>query len=193
MVRGEGYDVLLQKLSENLNPATALQKVEVRRSALGDACARAFVEALRQNATVVSLTLYNCSLSPTHARLLADILKTNSSIVDLNLSSNRRIGDTGIIAIALALRHNTALTCVDLCQTGMEKCGLSHLCEVVKERDKLTHLDLSSNMFGNEGCSALAGVISITLSLKHLRVCECDIGEPESCQLPAPSRRTGPV
>lgn len=94
------------------------------------------------NATLESLDLRGNHISDIGAQALASSLSSkSSSLVCLNLGYNR-IGNDGIQALSQALRSSN--------------------------NDKLQRINLSCNVFGQEGANALAHMLETNVSLKEL-------------------------
>ncbi len=75
---------------------------------LGSKSIGLLVEILKTDTTVTNLNLSCCDIDDAGAKDLADALKTNSTLISLNLENNN-IGDEGTKALAKALETNKAL------------------------------------------------------------------------------------
>jgi hypothetical protein len=69
--------------------------------------------AAKQNAHIKTLSMSNCNLMDSFGVELAEMLRTNTSITDLNLESNA-LGSVAVKALAATLATNTTLLSVRL-------------------------------------------------------------------------------
>ena len=81
-------------------------------------------------------------------RHIADVLKINSALRELNLRSNN-IGDGGAGHIADVLKINSALTVLNLGGNDIGAEGARHIADVLKVNSALTKLYLWDNNIGN--------------------------------------------
>ncbi|KAG0275391.1 hypothetical protein BGZ97_010305, partial [Linnemannia gamsii] len=75
---------------------------------------------------------------------LAEALKTNSTLITLNLEGNS-IGDDGAKALSEALKTNSTLTTLDLGSNSIRDDGAKALAEALKTNSTLTTLKLQGN------------------------------------------------
>ena len=83
-------------------------------------------------------------------KAIADALRVNGALTDLNLELNR-LGDDGAKAISDALCVNGALTSLNLAQNKLGVEGGKAIAEAVRVNGALTSLDLSMNELDAEG------------------------------------------
>jgi hypothetical protein len=80
-------------------------------------------------------------------RLLSEILmKDDCTLTELNIANNK-IGSSGAVFIAAALRKNTSLKILNIRNNEIELSGIRSLCEALFENKTLESLDLSSNNY----------------------------------------------
>ncbi|KAG0358602.1 hypothetical protein BGZ54_010353 [Gamsiella multidivaricata] len=77
--------------------------------------------------------------------ILAEALKTNSTLTTLNLESNS-IGDNGALALSEALKTNSTLTSLDLQYNSIRENGALALSEALKTNSTLTTLNSRNNL-----------------------------------------------
>lgn len=87
------------------------------------------------------LNLANCNLTSLEAKLMAEGLKVNGSLLKINLSNNN-IGWEGAESIAEALEHNTTLEILDLRVCHLTVGEMIKLTEILKVIGSLKQLDL---------------------------------------------------
>ena len=99
---------------------------------------------------------------------LAEVIKRNSTITHLNLSSNfLGLGDW--TALAEAIKHNSTIRQLDLSENrfGVDDSNIV-LADAIKHNSTMTHLNLSCNFFGLGDCTALAEAIKHNLTIRQL-------------------------
>ncbi|KAG9067324.1 hypothetical protein KI688_012107 [Linnemannia hyalina] len=101
--------------------------------------------------------------------ILADALKTNSTLITLNLLYNS-IGDNGAKTLAETLRTNSTLTTLNLGGNSIESDGAKALAEALKNNSTLTTLDLGGNSIESDGANALAKALKTNSTLISLNL-----------------------
>ena len=89
------------------------------------------------------------------AQAIASILEYNSTLEELNLSSNSA-SDTGSTHLAQALRHNSTLRRLNLSGNSFSDAGLRALLQFIYHNSTLEELNLSNNSISDTGLAALA-------------------------------------
>ena len=99
---------------------------------------------------------------------LAEVIKRNSAITHLNLSSNL-LGLGDWTALAEAIKHNSTIRQLDLSENrfGVDDSNIV-LADAIKHNSTMTHLNLSCNFFGLGDCTALAEAIKHNLTIRQL-------------------------
>lgn len=115
-----------------------------------------FSEALKENQSLISLKLYNCDMTSR----LSYILNTAD--------------DSGVEAIAGALKINTTLKFLDLEGNDIGEEGVKAIFEALKTNTTLTNLSLRNNSFSmisidsDSSVTAIAGALKTNTTLKFL-------------------------
>ena len=107
---------------------------------------------------------------------LAEVIKCNSTITHLNLSSNLfGLGDW--TALAEAIKHNSTIRQLDLSENrfGVGDSNIV-LADAIKHNSTITHLNLSYNFFGFGDCTALAEAIKHNSTIRQLDLSGTRIG-----------------
>ncbi|KAF8933520.1 hypothetical protein BGZ47_010838 [Haplosporangium gracile] len=133
------------------------------------------VEALKTNSTLIILNLRSNSIRDNGTKVLAEALKTNSALTTLDLSINS-ISSDGAKALAEALKANSALTTLDLFLNSIGDDGAKVLAEALRINSALTTLALRSNSIGDDGTKALAEALKINSALTTLDLTFNSIG-----------------
>ena len=137
----------------------------------------ALAEALKQNTSLTQLNMSDHVISDQGAADLAEALKQNTSITRFNLSYNV-ISDQGAAALAEALKQNTGLTQLNLSGNVISAQGAAGLAEALKQNTSLTQLDLSYNDISDQDGEALEQNTSLTqLNLSRSYISEGVISE----------------
>jgi len=117
-------------------------------------------EAITKAAAVIAeqfsdptINLYNNGLTAYDATVVAEVLKSNTSVTDVCLNLNEEIGDVGAKALAEALKVNTTVTslCLHLCSIGDD--GAAALAEALRTNTSLTCLILHNDRRTKHGVS----------------------------------------
>jgi hypothetical protein len=138
--------------------------------------ASALADALKANTSVANINLSRNKIGVKGASALADALKVNSSVTEINLSSNR-FGVKGAAALADALTVTTSVTEIDLRYNTIGDEGASALADALEVNMSLTKIDLSYNGIGNEGAVVLIDALQVNTSLTCIDLDNNAIGE----------------
>ncbi|KAF9961236.1 hypothetical protein BGZ72_004377 [Mortierella alpina] len=126
-------------------------------------------EALKTNSTLATLDLNNTSTLDEGAVLIAEALKLNASLTALNLRGNS-IGRIGAKALAEALKINSNLANLSLQGNSIGDHGAKALAEALKINSSLTTLDLQKNSIGDHGATELAAALKTNSTLTTLEL-----------------------
>ena len=114
------------------------------------------------------LDISRCSINSDGAVQLAAALSENKSVVEINMSWNKDIGDVGAGAFGNMLRRNAVLRELYLSHCGITSQGCDRLAGGVRANSTLQVLDLSDNVLGREGVYLLLTSLQNNTSLKKL-------------------------
>ncbi|KAJ3755304.1 hypothetical protein EV360DRAFT_49950 [Lentinula raphanica] len=133
-------------------------------------------QVLKRNRTLKSLNLQDNKLDPKALAVLAEALKYNAALEELDLGRNPCcgvVGGKGIHALRLALALNTTLNRLSLADTHLGDAGAIALAEWMGEYRGLRWLDLTRNSrsgLGEAGVLALAQGVKVNRTLRCLDV-----------------------
>ena len=88
------------------------------------------------------IDLQNKGLTDQDTTMVAEILKSNTSVTTVILARNKEIGDEGAKALAEALKVNTTVTALLLGKCGISDDGAAALAEALRSNTSLLYLDL---------------------------------------------------
>ena len=101
------------------------------------------------------------------AELLADALKTNATVVCLDLSRNNR-GDAATALLAAAVGEHPTLQELALRSNAITDKGAKVLAASLKKNAVLFELDLSDNVIGDAGADLLMQVVHVNSTLANI-------------------------
>merc|ERR1712130_471204 len=109
----------------------------------------------------------------THATFLAQHLRRNTTVEELNLYNNE-LSTQGGITLGEALRDTSTLTMLVLSKNHLDDQAVVGLCEGIKVNPKLEVLKLGMNRITDVGVKALAKALHENTKLNHLELQEQD-------------------
>ena len=124
-------------------------------------------EAIEKAAAVIveeysasMIILQDKGLTLHDATVVAEILKSNTSVTTVRLNRNTAIGDEGAKALAEALKVNATVETLDLQSCGIGDDGAAALAEALGSNTSLTRLELDRNDgIGEQGIQLLRDAI----------------------------------
>ena len=132
-------------------------------------------EALKTNTTVTRLHLSHNKIDAAAAASLANALLTNTTLTVLVLSRNK-LGAEGVAALANALQTNKTLTKLSLFKNNLDAAAAAALANALQTNTSLTVLDLTENNLGAEGVAALANALQTNTTLSELDLSRNNLG-----------------
>ena len=125
------------------------------------------VRELGSSLELKTLRRRNCKINAANAVVLADVLKSNTTVTKLDLHHNF-IDDACLASLAEMLKSNTTLTKLNLCSADFGAAGAASLAEALKSNTTLTKLNLSVNTIYDAGAAALAEALKSNTGLTEL-------------------------
>ena len=140
-------------------------------------------EAIKKAAAVIAeqysaseIALGNRGLTAHDATVVAEILKSNTSVISVDLRCNKEIGDEGAKALGEALKVNATVKNLALGSCGIGDVGAAALGEALRSNTSLTRLDLWNTVgMGEQGKQLLRDAVagrqgfSLFLPATHVR------------------------
>ena len=153
-----------------------ITKLILFRNAIATEGATALAEMLKENRTLQQLDVSGNSIGQGGATALAEMLKENRTLQQLDVSGNS-IGQGGATALAEMLKENRTLQQLDVSGNSIGQGGATALAEMLKENGTLQQLDVSGNSIGQGGATALAEMLKENGTLQQLDVSNNSIGQ----------------
>ena len=145
-------------LAPEFGSSLNLQTLSLQDQRLSVANVIVLANSLKCNTTVTELNLSGNDIGDADAGL-ADLLKSNNTLTKLNFSHNA-IGEAGASQLVAGLKQgNTTLTDLDLANNNIGDGGATCLADALKSNKTLTNLSLSHNNIGDKGATSLANVL----------------------------------
>ena len=127
-------------------------------------------------ATLATIELRDCCISPRGAGIFAAALSENRALTRIDLSGNA-IGDAGAMAIAAALETHGAMEHVAMRRCDIGDGGARALGAVLGASSTLTRLDVDENELGPVGVAALGAAMGESRSMELLCLSGNALGE----------------
>jgi hypothetical protein len=133
---------------------------------------------LDQSRDSTQLTLAYASIGDEGCNAVARFMRENVMLKNLDLRGNNIRAD-GLVVLAHALRSSP--TVVSLClkwnHMGSHQRGIQALCDVLRENQTLTHLDLRNNKIGPECAQALGQMLRENHTITHVDLSWNDLSQ----------------
>ena len=124
-------------------------------------------EAIKEAAAVIAkqfgasaIVLFNKGLTAHDATVVAEILKSNTSVTTVYLYGIKEIGDEGAKALAEALKVNATVEKLDLDGCGIGDDGAAAIAEALRSNTSLEQLWLRGKGIGEQGKQLLRDAVA---------------------------------
>uniref|UniRef100_A0A672L988 Si:ch211-213a13.2 n=1 Tax=Sinocyclocheilus grahami TaxID=75366 RepID=A0A672L988_SINGR len=181
-------------LAAVLSSKTILKEMNLNNSRLLDSGVKEICEGLKNSVCELKiLNLRDCGLTEESCSALATVLRSNSSLKDLDMSNNN-LQDSGVKKLQNGLENtNCTLEKLRLRCCDMKHKGCSALTSALKSNPShLRELSLSENKLGDSGVKNLSDLLmNPQCKLEILHLCECSITE-EQCLILTSALKSNP-
>ena len=154
-------------LSELLSSSKSLKKLDIGGNALPPEAIELIISGLHHNTTLNTLYMIHSHFSLQHTISLGSVLRTNHTLVDLNLKECR-IDSDGACQLASALCTNDTLQELDLRYNPIGVEGATAFAEMLLKNKSLKELDLQHDSTGEVGAQKLINSLSHNTTLEKL-------------------------
>jgi Ran GTPase-activating protein (RanGAP) involved in mRNA processing and transport len=127
---------------------------------------------IRYNSTITVLNIANCRIGPEHGSILANALRENKTLKELDISYNSFNRDV-VVEIIAALQANPSLKVLCITNVDMGSEGAIALASLLDEtnplsRCRLIKLSMFSNHIGESGIRAIAHSLASNKTLQNI-------------------------
>lgn len=161
-------------LSEMVKMNKTLKHLDLSENELfSDSGACCILRGLKQNTTLVTLSLHKICLKATEEtnHLLSEMLQVNTTLEHLDLSSNLSLSDSGICSIFEGLRSNSTLLHLNICNTNISSEGAVRIADSLQHGScSLRILDIGMNSIGTNGFARIADSLEFNRLLEKLLI-----------------------
>ncbi|KAJ4453622.1 putative protein phosphatase 2C [Paratrimastix pyriformis] len=182
----------VQTFAELLKVPTCITGLLLARCGITNEAAQQLCEALKTNHTLLLLDLSENLIGPPGCLPISQALSFNQGLQTLGLSGNP-IRAEGLGHLSNFIRTNRTLTELTLSSVGSEDAGIFPLAAAIAENSKLRKLDLSNNLIGLEGGEELSAALQHNTTITELVVERNNMTPPQHQQLAESLRRNGIV
>eukprot|EP00826_Nyctotherus_ovalis_P039978 TRINITY_DN3885_c0_g1_i8.p1 TRINITY_DN3885_c0_g1~~TRINITY_DN3885_c0_g1_i8.p1 ORF type:complete len:853 (+),score=114.86 TRINITY_DN3885_c0_g1_i8:74-2632(+) len=167
-IRSEGAKAVAEMLLSN----KTLIQLSMGENEIWDEGAKSICESLRVNRTLAYLNLRRNSID--NGFLVAEAIKDNKALKELNLSNNKLANVSGK-AICESLEANNSLThlYIDKCRPCEKRA--QQIFDALKTNKTLTLLSISDNDMDTKDIKTLAEVLAVNSVLTHLDLSDNEI------------------
>ncbi len=121
----------------------------------------------------LSLCRCSLEITENNGPVVKEMLQRNSTLEVLDLSDNRRLSDAGAFFIAEGLKRNSSLKELNLCSCRIGDHGVKLLGEALVENDSLSELGLRGNLMSESGLTLLLEHLKSNEALVKLSLSDC--------------------
>ena len=134
-------------------------EVRLNKQQLTDADIETVVQQAITSKRCKTLSLAFNEITSKGASILANALRSNTTLHELWLSTNH-VCDTGASYLAQTLATNKTLKKLGLASNDITNAGVLHLVEMLKKNQTLNTLGLAMNRIGDQGVQTLANALA---------------------------------
>ncbi|XP_036619176.1 ribonuclease inhibitor [Trichosurus vulpecula] len=160
-----------------LQTKSSLIDLQLSDNHLGDEGMKLLCEGLMDpRCSLQRLELEYCEFTTASCEALSAVLKTRSSLRELNLNNND-VGEMGVTLLCQGLMDpNCELQVLKLEGCGVISANCKDLSTILQTKESMQELCLGENKIGDAGLEQLCqGILSPACNLKTLWLWECDI------------------
>ncbi|XP_076134400.1 NACHT, LRR and PYD domains-containing protein 3-like [Alosa pseudoharengus] len=162
-----------------LQSPNSLIELDLSHNDLGDSGVHALSKGLSSpNCKLQTLRLAECKLSEKSCRIVAAVLQSPNSLIELDLSHND-LGDSGVHAFSKGLSSpNCKLQTLRFADCKLTDKSCEIVTSILQSPNSLLQLDLSCNHLGDSGVQLLSkGLSSFNCKIHILWLSDCFISE----------------
>jgi len=151
-----------QKLISILEEIDTVETIDLHYTWIGNKGIIILADALKVNSSITNINLSDTEMYHQGLLAIVDVLKIN--ITTINLSGNK-ISKKGAIILADALKVNSSIENINLANTGIYHEGLLAIIDVLRINTRITTIDFSRNRISEECAIELAEAFKVNQTL----------------------------
>ncbi|XP_071972909.1 leucine-rich repeat-containing protein 74A isoform X2 [Engystomops pustulosus] len=144
-------------------------RMNLKHHGLGPRGAHALAVALKTNTSIIHLNLEDNWIEAVGLIHLVQVLRENNTIQELDLTNNH-LGVKGSDVLSRILMDNLSLSSLTLAHNGFNDLSAKHLAEAMFTNFRVTKLDLSHNEFCEKGGEYLGQMLAANEGLQELNL-----------------------
>ena len=157
----------MQAFSKVFTSSNTLSVLDISGTHFSPEVAACFADL--RNLLICDLRMALCSLGPTGADKIGEMLCHNNSIVSIDLANND-IKDSGVERLVYHLNKNNKLQHLDLGGNFITAVGADHIRRLIgTDHPTLTSIELSNNFLGDRGIFVILSPLNVTMEHIGLR------------------------
>ena len=168
-------------LAESIKSNTNLTTILLHGNPLGDLGMSILAPAFEKHPTIQSLDVGDCQLCDDSIQNISSLLKhkeNKQDIIELTITGNRGITQTGWAQLAMAIAHNSRITNLYMDYNNVGDFGAGLLAVALSASKHLQVLDLEGTDITDVGADLLCDAIEThNVTLRELNLAENDINE----------------
>ena len=146
-----------------------VDSIDLQSTILSNFEVESLTDCLKTNSRLIELNISNSLTQDSSVLTFSSCLMTNRTLCKLNLSSNK-ITDEGTKKLAEVIQVNTALQELNISKNNITDEGAKRLAEAIQMNTTLQELNISKNNITDEGAKRLAEAIQVNTTLQELNV-----------------------
>ena len=178
MIGIEGAEALAAALSTMLREKKCpdFHTLSLGHNFIGQRGARVLADALKSCTSLCTIDICDNRIYSEGAMALACVLKNSRNLHTLDIAQNRLDKD-GTVALADAIKNCNKLYKLNMGYNIIDDCGIQAIANALKKCSNLHMLDISHNKMSKSGAKALADSIKCCIKLQVLDVSYNGIGK----------------
>ena len=155
----------------NTTPELNLKNLDIFNSDIGDDGAKLLATIIKKRTTITSISFRSCKIGDEGAKALTEVIKSNADcrINKFELRENI-FGIEGTSAIAQMLTTNNSITELNLSCNEIENEGIEILVEGIKSNHTIRSISLNAISIDSDGVKPLANLIQTSTTLISLEI-----------------------
>ena len=160
----------------------ALQKFEIYSSIMDFDAMSALAKYIKTNSSLIELNISNCAITCENACAIANAILIANILQKLDISDNE-ISDDGAAALSKYLESSTSLRELDISWNDITYKGANTIAEALKNNKTLQKLDISGNKIFDDVIITFSECLKNNITLMELSMSKTNITIKGTCAL----------